>query len=40
MLSLVLTIASFALVGAITPGPVNVLALRHGSQGACRVALL
>ena len=25
--------ASFALVGAITPGPVNMLALRHGSQG-------
>ena len=40
MLSLVLTIASFALVGAITPGPVNVLALRHGSQGPRRVALL
>lgn len=32
--------ASFALVGAITPGPVNVLALRHGSQGAHRQALL
>ncbi|WP_370679287.1 LysE family translocator [Comamonas sp. GB3 AK4-5] len=32
--------ASFALVGAITPGPVNVLALRHGSQGAQRQALL
>lgn len=32
--------ASFALVGAITPGPVNVLALRHGSQGARSTALL
>lgn len=32
--------ASFALVGAITPGPVNVLALRHGSQGAQRQACL
>lgn len=31
--------ASFALVGAITPGPVNVLALRHGSQGAPSQAL-
>lgn len=30
---------SFALVGAITPGPVNVLALRHGSQGPHRLAL-
>lgn len=26
--------ASFALVGAISPGPVNVLALRHGSQSS------
>lgn len=32
--------ASFALVGAITPGPVNVLALRHGSQAPRAVALL
>lgn len=32
--------ASFALVGAITPGPVNVLALRHGSQGPRHTALL
>lgn len=32
--------ASFALVGAITPGPVNVLALRHGSQATRPVALL
>lgn len=31
---------SFALVGAITPGPVNVLALRHGSHGPRRQALL
>ena len=32
--------ASFALVGPITPGPVNVLALRHGSQGLRLAALL
>ena len=32
--------ASFALVGAITPGPVNVLALRHGSQAPRHIALL
>ncbi len=32
--------AGFALVGAITPGPVNVLALRHGSQGPGYQALL
>lgn len=30
---------NFALVGAITPGPVNVLALRHGSQRARQPAL-
>ena len=35
-----LAMASFALVGAITPGPVNVLALRHGSQAPRAVALL
>lgn len=32
MLSSLLTMAVFALTGAITPGPVNVLALRHGTQ--------
>lgn len=32
--------AGFALVGAITPGPVNVLALRHGSQGPGYQALM
>jgi threonine/homoserine/homoserine lactone efflux protein len=31
MLSSVLAMAGFALAGAITPGPVNVLALRHGN---------
>lgn len=30
---------NFALVGAITPGPRNVLALRHGSQRARQPAL-
>ena len=30
---------NFALVGAITPGPVNGLALRHGSQRARQPAL-
>ena len=39
MFSLLLAMAGFSLVGAITPGPVNVLALRHGSQGCRRVAL-
>ena len=40
LLTSLLPMASFALVGAITPGPVNVLALRHGSQGTRRQALL
>ena len=40
LLSSLLAMAGFALVGAITPGPVNVLALRHGSQARRRVALL
>jgi threonine/homoserine/homoserine lactone efflux protein len=35
-----LPMASFALVGAIPPGPVNVLALRPGSPGAQRQAWL
>lgn len=39
-ISPLLALASFALVGAITPGPVNVLALRHGAQGMHRQALL
>lgn len=34
MLSSVLAMAGFALAGAITPGPVNVLALRHGNGRA------
>lgn len=33
MLTTLLAMAGFALVGAITPGPVNVLALRYGSHG-------
>lgn len=33
-LSSLLAMTSFALVGAITPGPVNVMALRHGQQSA------
>lgn len=32
MLTSLLAMSSFALAGAITPGPVNVLALRHGTQ--------
>ena len=40
MLSNLLAMAGFAFVGAITPGPVNVLALRHGSQGSRGRALL
>ena len=32
MLTSLLAMAGFALAGAITPGPVNVLALRHGTQ--------
>lgn len=39
LFSLLLAMAGFSLVGAITPGPVNVLALRHGSQARRRVAL-
>ena len=36
MLSSFLAMAGFALAGAITPGPVNLIALRHGG-GRCRV---
>lgn len=32
MLTSLLAMSGFALAGAITPGPVNVLALRHGTQ--------
>ena len=32
MLTSLLAMTGFALAGAITPGPVNVLALRHGTQ--------
>ena len=34
LLSALLSMGSFAFVGAITPGPVNVLALRHGSHSS------
>lgn len=34
MISSLLAMSTFALVGAITPGPVNVLALSHGSTQA------
>ncbi|WP_417284938.1 LysE family translocator [Comamonas sp.] len=34
LLSSLLAMAGFALVGAITPGPVNVMALRHGQHSA------
>lgn len=36
---LLMAMGSFALVGAITPGPVNVLALRHGAAARRGVAL-
>lgn len=39
LLSSLVPMVGFALAGAITPGPVNVLALRHGGR-ARRVALL
>lgn len=39
MKALVFAMAAFALVGAITPGPVNVLAMRHGA-GPIRGAAL
>ena len=39
-LSPLLSLLSFALVGAITPGPVNVLALRHGQQQRLGQALV
>ena len=38
MFSALLAMSGFALAGAITPGPVNVLALRHGSQSRRAVA--
>ena len=40
MLSSLLAMAGFALAGAITPGPVNVLALRHGCESGKSAALL
>ncbi|MDR2297548.1 MAG: LysE family transporter [Comamonas sp.] len=40
MLSSLLAMAGFALAGAITPGPVNVLALRHGCESTKSIAML
>lgn len=40
MLPSLLAMAGFALAGAITPGPVNVLALRYGSHAQRHAALL
>ena len=40
MLSSLLAMAVFGLAGAITPGPVNVLALRHGAQSRRSTAAL
>lgn len=40
MLTSLLAMSGFALAGAITPGPVNVLALRHGTQPQRSVAWL
>ena len=40
MLTSLLAMAGFALAGAITPGPVNVLALRHGCESPRTTALL
>ena len=40
MLSSLLAMAGFALAGAITPGPVNVLALRHGCESSRSIAML
>jgi len=39
MVLLLIAMGAFALVGAITPGPVNVLALRHGAAAGRNVAL-
>ncbi len=40
MLTSLLAMAGFAIAGAITPGPVNVVAMRHGSQSrrSCSVS--
>jgi len=40
MVLLLMAMGAFSLVGAITPGPVNVLALRHGAAAGGRVALV
>ncbi|MCE1191645.1 MAG: LysE family translocator [Acidovorax sp.] len=37
--ALVFGMGVFAVVGAITPGPVNILAVRHGAQGKPGVAM-
>lgn len=39
MITLIIAMAIFALVGSITPGPVNILAIRHGSDGKASVTM-
>ena len=39
MTALMLAMGTFALMGAITPGPVNVLAIRHGAAAGRLTAL-
>lgn len=39
VLTLIIAMAIFALAGSITPGPVNILAIRHGSGGKAIVAM-
>lgn len=39
MTALIIAMGIFALVGAITPGPVNILAIRHGSNSRSSVAM-
>lgn len=39
MINPIVAMAIFALIGSITPGPVNILAIRHGSDGKASAAL-
>lgn len=39
MTALIIAMGIFAVVGSITPGPVNILAIRHGSGGKPSVAM-
>lgn len=39
MSALIIAMGIFALVGSITPGPVNILAIRHGANGRTSVAM-